>query len=155
MQKRIDAILKNNPTQVKVSDPVPYVSKNWISPLKSKDQNAPFHHDKVRKQIKTVQKSEEKQQVKKIYTVLDLNKKLKYFGEYLQVENQGQHKRVQIAHIQEHDSKMQYLKKKMAEIEKAIKPKMCILNFSLQEKLTFINYLEQDEFYQNVIRKYD
>ena len=36
---------------------------------------------------------------------------------------------------------MAYLKTKMTEIEKAIKPKLCILNFSMQEKLTFINYL--------------
>ncbi len=33
MQKRIDAILKNGTSQVKVSDPVPFIKKKWFSPL--------------------------------------------------------------------------------------------------------------------------
>ena len=58
MQKRIDAILKNCPSQGKVSDPVPYVKKKWTSPLDSKDQNAPFQHDRVRREVKGAPKEE-------------------------------------------------------------------------------------------------
>ena len=32
--------------------------------------------------------------------VLDLNKKLKYFGEYLQVSSEGRPRQVQVAHIE-------------------------------------------------------
>lgn len=35
------------------------------------------------------------------------------------------------------------------------RPKLCIMNFNLQKKATFINYLEDDQFYQNIIRKDD
>jgi hypothetical protein len=36
MQKRIDAIMKNAATKSKVSQPTPYLSKRWVSPLDPK-----------------------------------------------------------------------------------------------------------------------
>lgn len=36
-----------------------------------------------------------------------------------------------------------------------MKPKLCIANFQKQQKLTFINFLEPDQFYQKIIRNKD
>ncbi len=33
IQKRVEAIMKNNNAPPKVSDPVPFVKKKWVSPL--------------------------------------------------------------------------------------------------------------------------
>ena len=32
---------------------------------------------------------------------------------------------------------------------------MCIMNYPAQQKLTFINYLENDEYYKEIIRRND
>ncbi len=50
---------------------------------------------------------------------------------------------------------MSYITRKFQEIMKKQRPKLCIMNFNLQKKITFINYLEDDQFYQNIIRKDD
>lgn len=36
-----------------------------------------------------------------------------------------------------------------------MRPKLCIMNFPAQQKATFINYLEPDQCYQDIIRKND
>ena len=51
--------------------------------------------------------------------------------------------------------KVNYLSAKFDEIMKQIKPKMCIMNFPLQQKVTFINYLENDDYFKQIIRKKD
>ena len=33
MQKRIDLILKNDTRKPKVSEPIPFVKRKWVSPL--------------------------------------------------------------------------------------------------------------------------
>lgn len=81
--------------------------------------------------------------MKQVVKILDLNKRLKYFGEYLQVDLSGS-ERVQVAHIAEQESRMSYLVKKFQLLEKSIKPKLCIFNYPLHEKITFVNYLEND-----------
>lgn len=68
--------------------------------------------------------------MKQVVKILDLNKRLKYFGEYLQVDLTGA-ERVQVAHIAEQESRMSYLVKKFQLLEKGIKPKLCIFNYPL------------------------
>lgn len=79
--------------------------------------------------------------------VLDLNKKLKYFGEFLQVEYKRLVKTYPEKEIGQ-DMKVNYLSKKFEELNKQVKPKLCIMNFATQQKMTFINYLEKDEYYK-------
>jgi hypothetical protein len=50
-----------------------------------------------------------------VVKVLDLNKRLKYFGEYLQAEYESV-ERVQVANISEQESRMAYLMKKFQQL---------------------------------------
>jgi hypothetical protein len=42
MQKRVDAIIKNHSGSLKVSEPAPFVRKQWISPLTQLHENVQF-----------------------------------------------------------------------------------------------------------------
>jgi hypothetical protein len=50
---------------------------------------------------------------------------------------------------------MKFLSKRFNALEKQLKPKLCIMNYPSQQKATFINYLEHDPCYQEIIRKED
>jgi 5-carboxymethyl-2-hydroxymuconate isomerase len=106
----------------------------------------------------TAQKSEpkanEQEEVKQVLKVLDFNKQLKYFGEYLQVEFDGTQK-VQVGRMTEIEARMAYLIKKYQQLEKGSKPKLCIFNYLLHQKVAFVNFLENDDFFQNIMRKDD
>ena len=55
----------------------------------------------------------------------------------------------------EKDTKLKFLTKKFEELSKNLRTKLCIMNFPAQSKATFINYLENDKYFQDIIRKYD
>ncbi len=118
------------------------------------DENEPIRAYIGKKPQKTMINETQKEQVQRVVNVLDLNKRLKYFGEYLQVAYEANSK-VRLTKQTERDSKIQYLSKKFYELEKQVKPKLCIMNFSVQQKVTFINFLEPDPCYQDIIRKND
>jgi hypothetical protein len=48
---------------------------------------------------------------------------------------------------------MAYLSRKFQQLERTLKPRLCIFNYPLHDKLTFVNYLEHDEFFQNIMRR--
>lgn len=152
LQKRIDAIMRNNNAKPTVSDPVPFQKKKWVSPLQQRNENDTLQPPVVKPVAVTVGANRE--EVQRVVRVLDLNKRLKYFGEYLQVEYSPSEK-VQIAHINEQESRMAYLMRRFQQLERGIRPRLCIFNYPLQEQVGFVNYLEQDEFFQNIMRKDD
>ena len=51
--------------------------------------------------------------------------------------------------------KLNYLSNKFDELVKQTKPKMCIMNYPLQQKVTFINYIENDDYFKQIIRRKD
>ena len=80
LQKRVENIVKNRPGKSNVSEGEPFVRKKWVSPLTQLYENEafdPFAEAKVKK-IRVSQA--EKDEVSKVMNILDLNKKLKYFG---------------------------------------------------------------------------
>ena len=80
LQKRVENIVKNSSGKFKVSEGQPFVKKKWVSPLTQLYENEafdPFAEAKVKK-IRVSQA--EKEEVSKVMNILDLNKKLKYFG---------------------------------------------------------------------------
>lgn len=86
MQKRIDAILKNAPNKAQVSESVPFVKKKWISPLMQKAENEAYEGLGEASPKRKEAKLEDREGMQKVVRVLDLNRRLKYFGEYLQVD---------------------------------------------------------------------
>ncbi len=85
LQKRVDAILKIGPNKPSVSTPVLFAKKKWVSPLERRNSNDEFQpYHEVCKQSE-VGKQWHNEEVKRVVKILDINKQLKYFGEYLQV----------------------------------------------------------------------
>jgi len=80
MQKRVDAIIKNHSVTSKVSDPAPFARKQWISPLKQLQENEQFDPILDKKITKVTTKQMNQAQIQQVVKVLDMNKRLKYFG---------------------------------------------------------------------------
>lgn len=156
LQKRIDAIMKTSTYKPAVSDPVPCAKKKWVSPLQQRNsgENMPVAREGGGGCGEALAAGDS-ESVQQVVRVLDLNKRLRYFGEYLQVELEPSGERVQVAHIAEQESRMAYLSRKFQQLERSLKPKLCIFNYPLHERLTFVNYLENDEFFQNIMRRDD
>lgn len=101
LQKRIDAIMRTSTSKPTVSDPVPFVKKKWISPLQQRSSNEDLLASSEG-EMRTGLGAADSESVKQVVRVLDLNKRLRYFGEYLQVEYEPLGEKVQAAHIVEH-----------------------------------------------------
>ena len=86
LQKRVDHIVKNSTAKMKVSECVPFASKKWVSPLTQFKQNESFESFDALKVKKKMVSEVEKDEVNKVVNVLDINKKLKYFGQFLKVQ---------------------------------------------------------------------
>jgi hypothetical protein len=80
LQKRIGAILKTASTLPKVSEPVPFAKKKWVSPLEHINENSKVEHFKNKGEFKKRIIKEEEAQVQRVVKILDINKKLRYFG---------------------------------------------------------------------------
>jgi hypothetical protein len=80
LQKRVDAIMKNGSSRTKVSDPVPFVSKKWVSPLAQLHENDTFDPLLDKKIKKPTINQDDRNDLERVVKVLDLNKKLRYFG---------------------------------------------------------------------------
>lgn len=115
MQKRIDAILKNTPNKSQVSEAVPFLKKKWVSPLMQKTDNQAFEGFNEASPKKKQAKLEDREGMKKVIKVLDLNRRLKYFGQYLQVDL-GKPQNVRVAHISDCQMRMSFLAKRFQQL---------------------------------------
>lgn len=64
---------------------MPCIKKKWVSPLTQLQENESFNPYFDKKSLILTVSQEQKEEVRKVVSILDLNKRLKYFGEYLQV----------------------------------------------------------------------
>lgn len=86
IRRRVDAIIKNGTNKSKVSPALPYLKKKWVSPLTELHENEAFDPHAIKPVEKITIRQHHRDEMQRIVKVLDLNKKLKYFGEYLQVD---------------------------------------------------------------------
>lgn len=90
IEKRVNNILHNY-QQTTVSEPNSYIKRTWISPLQKsiKDSDQMIPNFKLRKKKEFDQHFEEKSKVVKICNILNLNKKMHLFGQFMYCDFDG------------------------------------------------------------------
>lgn len=149
MQRRVDAILKNSPAHLKVSQPPPLRTRKWVSPLQQLSQNQQF--DPFRDEIPppAVLRTVEEADLQQVVRVLDINKQLRYCGEYLQVDLPDQP--LPLFSTSPHQSRIDYLSRRFQHLQKLPKPRLVIR----PQGLVLNSVLVLDEYYLKIMRKED
>lgn len=148
-QRRVDAILKNSPAHLRVSPPPPLRTRKWVSPLQQLAQNGQDEPLGEEAPPADPPRTGEEGELQRVVRVLDLNKRLRYCGEYLQVELPEQP--LPQFSPSPHQSRMDYLSRRFQQLQKLPKPRLVIR----PQGLLLSSVLSLDDYYLRIMRKED
>jgi hypothetical protein len=149
LQRRVDAILKNSPPHLRVSQPPPLRTRKWVSPLQQVAQNEQFDPFRDDLPPPVPPRTVEEADLQQVVRVLDINKQLRYCGEYLQVDLPDQP--LPLFSPSPHQSRIDYLSRRFQQLHKLPKPRLVIR----PQGLVLNSVLVLDEYYLKIMRKED